>query len=167
MRSSRGLTAADRQPASEPAVSPVVGVVVLVVVTVLLAGALAVAMSAVPSEADPPTATFGVSVDANADQFVFEHRGGDAVDVASLSVEVTVDGEALRYQPPVPFFSAQGFESGPTGPFNPSGSTEWSAGAHAGFSLAGTNAPRIEPGDRVTVAFVVDGHRIAELVATA
>ncbi|WP_237560590.1 type IV pilin N-terminal domain-containing protein [Halostella litorea] len=147
-------------------VAPVVGVALLLVCTVVLGGA--VALAAVERPADPPpTAAFALSADADADRIAVTHRGGDAVDVTDLRVRVEVEGEPLDRQPPVPFFAARGFRSGPTGPFNPSGGTVWRTGAEASLAVASTNAPGIDPGDEVSVRLSVRGKTVATLSATA
>ena len=145
-------------------VAPVVGVTVLVLITVVLA-ALVGGMAFGSDLEDPP----GVAITAEADYSAgtgqthveFTHVAGDALDAEDLDVRVSLDGEALDYQPPVPFFSATGFESGPTGPFN-SGSSDarWSAGERAGFTIAGSNDPVPSPGEEITVRILVDGYSI-------
>lgn len=85
----------------------------------------------------------------------------------SLAVRISVDGESLAHQPPVPFFSASGFRPGPTGPFNAAADPRWTVGETATLKLAGTNDPTIEPGATVTVR-VFDGDTpVAALEATA
>jgi len=159
-------TADSRQRAGRSrGVAPVVGVALLVVCTVALGGAVALAADR-PSD-PPPTAAFALSADAAADRITVTHRGGDAVDVRDLTVRVTVDGEPIARQPPVPFFSAGGFHSGPTGPFNPAGGTTWRAGETASFRVATTNDPPIAPGDDVAVRLSVRGTTVATLAATA
>lgn len=102
------------------AVSPVVGVVLLTAVTV----AASVAVGAAALSYAPPSPAPTVAVDATADpggRVVLVHRGGDPLVVADLRIRVTVDGEPLRFQPPVPFVGARGFRGAPTGPFNRAG----------------------------------------------
>lgn len=135
---------------TERAVTPVVGIALLLVVTAVLAGTLVLAVDRAPSE-PPPSAAFDATADAGTDRIAVTHLSGDAVDTRSVEIEVTVDGTPLARQPPVPFFAADGFRSGPTGPFNPAGGTTWRAGTTASFRLATTNAPRIDPGDRIRI----------------
>lgn len=145
--------------------SPGVAVVLLALVTVLAAAAVGAAIGEPP---DPtPVADLRLSVDASADRLTIRHAAGDALDVADLEVRVSVAGEPLAHQPPVPFFAARGFASGPTGPFNPAGGTTWRAGQTATLGLAGTNAPLPDEGDRVTVTVSTDTAALAELEATA
>ncbi len=153
---------------SDRAVSPVVGVVLVVALTVVLASGVAVAFAVGVAPREPaPSARVALSVDAGTDALVLEHRGGDALDVASLRVVVTVDGTRLRHQPPVPFFAATGFEPGPTGPFNREYDGTWTAGTTASVALASTNDPGIAPGDRVVVAVYAHDALVARASATA
>ena len=92
-----------------------------------------------------------------------DDEGGDPIDVSDVRLSVRVDGEALSEQPPVPFFSASGFEPGPTGAFNSASDGVFEPGERARLSLAATNAPHFDPGDRVTVRI----HRADTTVATA
>lgn len=150
------------------AVSPVLGGVLLVAITVVLAGVVVLTVGSFgPGQGQPPVVTVELSADAAEDRITLEHTGGDPINTSELSLQVTVDGEALDHQPPVPFFSASGFASGPTGPFNPSGSTDWTVGEAGSFQIASTNAPTIEPGDTVAVKLVVDGHTVAAPETTA
>jgi flagellin-like protein len=150
--SSRGLT-------------PVVGVVCLIAITVGLAVTVGATASIEPP-AEPTIAAFELSADPNGELRV-THLGGDAIDPEELSLHVEVGGEPLDEQPPVPFFSARGFESAPTGAFNSASTTQWRTGQTASLRLAGTNRPAIEAGDTVTVRLAVEGSEIARLEATA
>lgn len=149
------------------ATSPVIGVALLVALTVLAATAVGTAAVAFDPPTDTPVASFSLSVGAASDTLELRHRGGDTVDVASLRLRVRVDGDPLTHQPPVPFFAATGFESGPRGPFNSAASSSWSAGERATFRLAGTNAPLPDSGDQVSVQLVSDGRSIATVQAVA
>lgn len=136
--------------------------------TVALVVSLAVAGVAVGLLPDPaPVAAFALQADAGTDRVTLVHRGGDAVDVYDLDLRVRVSGRPLRHQPPTPFFAARGFRSGPTGPLNPETDRRWTAGERARLGLASTNAPPIDPGDRVTVTLRLDGRRVARVVARA
>ncbi len=150
---------------SDRAVSPVVGVVCLVAVTVALAVGVG-ASTQVTTPPEPTTASFDATVEGTGEVTV-RHRGGDSIDPANLDVHVRIDGEPLDRQPPVPFFSARGFESGPTGPFNSARSERWRAGETASFRVAGTNDPSIRPGDTVAIRISVDGHDVARIETTA
>lgn len=174
----RGRPGSDRRPRSDPesgsgsrrALAPV-GAVLLLAVAVALAGAVgAAALSVRPPEPPPRAAlsaeaTPGTAVDPGGEVTVV-HRGGDALAVDRLRVRVRVDGEPIARQPPVPFFSARGFESGPTGPFNRGWRGPWTAGTAATLELAGTNTP-IEAGSAVEVRIYADGALVAALETRA
>jgi len=152
---------------SARAVSPVLGAVSLLVATAVLAGAVGTVALGTTLPTDRPTAVVDLRVDADADRLTLVHRAGEALDVRKLSVRVRVDGAPLDRQPPVPFFSARGFVSGPTGPFNAADDPRWSVGERASLRIAGTNEPTIAPGERVSVDLVVDGAIVAEASAMA
>lgn len=136
------------------AVSPVVGVVTLVGITVLLSVTL-LGTAAMDLSQPGPTASLAVSVDAATDRIELSHRGGNELAVAEMEIHVTVDGEPLRYQPPVPFFAADGFESGPVGAFNSASTDTLRAGERTSFAVATTNAPAIHQGSTVSVRVTV------------
>ena len=141
--------------------APVAGVL-LIAITVLLAGGVAAAALDGPSE---PAPTAVLSLSATGDRITVEHRRGDPIDVADVTVRVRVDGEPLDHQPPVPFFSATGFHPGPTGPFNAASDDVWRVGERATFRVAGTNDPTLAPGRTVTVVIASDGMPVARLEA--
>jgi len=107
-----------------------------------------------------PAPTAAVDLTVEGDTLRFTHESGDPLDVRALSVRIAVDGEPLDEQPPVPFFSASGFEPGPTGPFNTASDSEWSVGETASLTVAETNSPRIEPGSTVSVRLTTDGKTV-------
>ncbi|MGM0591113.1 MAG: type IV pilin [Halobacteriota archaeon] len=145
---------------------PVVGVALTLVVTVVLAATVGgVALETATNE-EPVTHT-ALSLSVTGDRIVLVHRGGGTLDVRTLRLRVRVDGVPLDHQPPVPFFSATGFRSGPTGPFNPAADPHWSAGETATVHLAETNAPGVAPGDGVLVTVYTGDTRVASLSATA
>ena len=137
-----------------------VGVACAVVVGTAVA---AVGLGALPAA----PAVAGATLAVDGDRLVLTHRAGEPVDVRRLDVVVRVDGDPLRHQPPIPFFSAQGFRPGPTGPFNAAADPTWEVGERASVRLASTNHPRIYAGARVTVTLRYDGRRLATLTATA
>lgn len=149
------------------AVSSALGCVLLVAATVGLAAAVGVGATAFAPADPPPTAALDLTVDAGADAVTLVHEAGDPLAVGSLTVRVSVAGDPLRHQPPVPFVGARGFRGAPGGPFNAAGDGEWAAGEAATLRLAGTNAPRPEPGDRVRVRIYADGRAVADVTATA
>ena len=145
-------------------VAPVLGVVLLVALTVVTAAAVGtVVVVDVPD--GTTTATFGLEATADGEVRVL-HRGGDTVDPGALRVRIHIDGDPLAEQPPVPFFSARGFESGPTGPFNSAYSGAWTAGQAASLRVASTNEPTPRAGATVEVRLYVDGRQMADLETT-
>lgn len=145
------------------AVTPVVGVVLLAAVTVLAAVAIG---AAVPAPPDEPVQV-ALSLSADGSRLTLTHRGGDELSPGALRVVIAVEGERLASQPPVPFFAARGFVSGPTGPFNRGYDGAWRAGETASLRVASTNDPVPESGDQVRVRVSVDGAPVADLHATA
>lgn len=148
------------------ALSPVIGVVTLVAVTLLLSVTL-LGTTAVELSEPAPNAALSVSVDAGADRIELSHRGGDDLDVTELTVHITVDGEALRYQPPVPFFASRGFRSGPEGAFNSASPNTFRPGQETSFEVATTNTPEIHSGSTVSVRITVDDNVLFEGETTA
>ena len=147
------------------AVSSVVGTVVLLGVVVV--GATAV-FAAVPAgePATVPTARLDLTAEAGPDRVALTHEGGDTLAVGALNLTVRVGGEPVAHQPPVPFFAATGFESGPTGPFNSAHDGRWRAGGTAAVVLASTNT-QLDPGDSVSVTVRTDTGVVARLETTA
>jgi hypothetical protein len=139
-----------------------VAVVLLVGLAVLLAAGVGAALTQSTLPAEPRyTSVEGV---ASADGTIqVTHAGGAPVDVRRLDVTVTVDGTPLRYQPPVPFFSARGFYSGPRGPFNSAADPAWTTGEPAAFRVAGTNDPGVTPGSEVVVRLAIEERPVATL----
>lgn len=110
----------------------------------------------------PPTQPVSVSATAAANgTIILTHQGGPQLDVRQVTLTVVVAGQSLTHQPPIPFFAATGFHGGPTGPFNSAADPVWTIGETAGFAIAGTNAPQLEPGDRVVIRVYRDGALIA------
>lgn len=149
---------------ADRALSPVVGVVCLLAVTVILAAVVGASVTVEPPST-PNAASFEAAADPSG-EVTITHRSGDTIDPETIDLRVRVNGEPLERQPPVPFFSARGFESAPTGPFNSATARSWRAGETASFTIAGTNHPRIRPGDAVTVEIFADDHRVARLETT-
>lgn len=147
------------------ATTSVLGTALLVGLTVVLAATVVATVGSFTLASSTPSAAFDLSVEG--DRIELTHVGGDPLEVDSLSLTVAVEGEELDEQPPVPFFSADGFASGPTGPINPASEPEWTPGETVSFQVASTNEPPIEPGDRVTVTVAVDGQRLVTLEDTA
>jgi len=146
--------------------STVAGTCLLVALTVLLAASVGAVTLGSDMRSEPTTLRVSASVDATADRIALTHEGGDAVDPASLGLRVKIDGTPLDHQPPVPFFAAKGFVSGPTGPFNSATDGEWTAGETGSIRLASTNAPTLRAGDSVELT-VLEGEDVLATVETA
>ena len=91
------------------------------------------------------------SLAATGDTLTVTYERGPTLDVSALRLRITVDGDPLAFQPPLPFFAARGFRSGPTGPFNVAGDGAWSACETATLAVAETNDPELDSGRTVTV----------------
>jgi flagellin-like protein len=146
----------------ERATSSVVGVVLLVAITVIGAATVGVAVESTPTES-PELASFELVADAETNSIAITHRGGESLDLAETALHVDIDGRSLETDPPVPFFAAEGFVSGPSGPFNTASPDTWRSGETGRVQIASTNDPQITPNSTVTVQIVTDGTVIAEL----
>ena len=171
-----------RDPNGVRASAPV-GVVLLVGLAVALStgvGAAALGSGVLGTDGfdaeSPDSSEFGVGSTASASlsasatgegRIQLRHEGGDTLDVRELRLRVRVDGEELARQPPVPFFSAEGFKSGPTGPFNPAAEPTWRAGESVSLEVAGTNEPTVDDGSLVEIEVYVGGTPVAKLETTA
>ncbi|MFC3957695.1 type IV pilin N-terminal domain-containing protein [Halovivax cerinus] len=152
---------------SDRSVAPIVGLLALLSVTVLLGAVVAIGVGSFDVGGEPSSIVVSVSAESETNRIVLTHRYGEPISVSEVDVEVSIDGEPLATQPPVPFFQADGFRGGPTGPFNERADPRWEVGERAGFAIAATNAPTIGPGDEVVVTIVVDGDPIARASTTA
>ena len=142
--------------------STTVAVVVLCGVTVILGATVAGGLTGLSERAEPtPRAAVSLSVDD--ETLTLTHNHGDPLDMRALRMVVSVDGEPLDHQPPLPFFSAAGFHPGPTGAFNSAGDATLRVGETAMFRVADTNDPTIEPGRTVSVTITADGRPVASL----
>ena len=139
----------------------------LLALTVALGAVVAVGLGSIGVDDPPPAARLDLTVDADTGTIEIRHEGGDALSVEDLSVTISVEGEPLDHQPPVPFFAAPGFTGGPEGPFNEAADPTWRVGEAASVRVAATNAPTIDPGDAVTVTVAVESGVIATLEAMA
>jgi flagellin-like protein len=151
---------------SDRAVSPVIAVVLLIAITVVAAAALGVTVFGIFSVESPPRATFTLSADSTTQTITLTHRGGAPVDPASLRLRIAVDGEPIAHQPPIPFFAAEGFMSGPTGPFNIADEGKWIAGQSASVQLASTNT-QFQAGSVISIRLYVDNYLLITLETRA
>jgi len=145
------------------AIAPIGTILLVAIAVILAAGVGAATFGGAPLQEPAPTASLSLSADG--DELTIRHLGGDSLDADELRLKVTVDGDSLAHQPPVPFFSSTGFRPGPTGAFNVAGDTTLSPGETASFRIAGTNSPLPSAGDSVEVTVYSDSYRIAKLTA--
>ena len=160
VRAPPSLDAASRRRAYAP-----VAAVLLVALVVLLAAGVGATALAVERPDPPPRAAFAVDADGSG-RIAVTHLAGDRLPPEAVSLRVRVDGEPIAHQPPVPFFAARGFESGPTGPFNSAWTGPWAPGVTGTVRLAGTNTP-LEAGSVVEVRIAVEGSLIAAVEVRA
>lgn len=164
---------------SSRASASVIGIVLLLLVGVALGSVVAAGAEAVaaatgepviangassPSASEPGTIALSLRLDG--ETVVLTHERGDPLHLEDVRVVVAVDGEQLRYQPPVPFFAATGFRGGPTGPFNLASDGVWSAGETGSFRVAGTNDPQLRAGRTVSVTLYVESTRVSRVRGT-
>ena len=154
--------------------APVVGVVVLLAVGIALGGVVAAGAETVatatgtdlgdgtPSEAE----SIAVSLELDDDTIAVTHEAGPDLRVSRVRLVVAVGGTPLDHQPPVPFFAAQGFRAGPTGPFNVASDGVWAAGETGSMRVASTNSPDLEAGRTVSVAVYLNDEQVAEVRGT-
>ncbi|MFC5971509.1 type IV pilin [Halomarina salina] len=161
------MPVSDRAVRDGRALAPVAGVLLLAVTVVVAGVTVAAVVSGVgATDLSPPTTTATTcSADASG-RLALTHRGGDPLDPTTLRLRVSVDGDPLAHQPPVPFFSARGFESGPTGPFNRGWRGRWTTGETASLTLAGTNTG-LDAGAAVRLRLWSDDLLVADCTATA
>ncbi|WP_311170759.1 type IV pilin [Halobellus ordinarius] len=155
------------------AAAPAIGVVVLLLVGVTLGSAVAAGAEAVAeaTETDQiggggpadPDGMVALSLRLDGDEVALTHEAGPTLRMDDVRLVVKINGERLDHQPPVPFFAAEGFRGGPTGPFNVASDGRWSAGESGAFRIAATNDPTLSPGDVVSVAVYADGRRVGQV----
>jgi hypothetical protein len=154
--------------------APVVGVVVILAVGLALGGAVAAGAEAVATATgqelgdgtDAP-ASIAVSLSVDGDTIAVTHQAGPTLDASRVRLRIAIDGTPLAHQPPVPFFAAEGFRAGPTGPFNVASDGPWRPGETGAVRVAGTNHPEVEPGRTVSVTIYVGDERVATVRGTA
>jgi Protein of unknown function (DUF1628). len=137
--------------------------VLLTGVVVGLSGVVATGAFSLADTLDPAPPSASLSGSISGDRITLVHRGGDPISLRELRIRVEIDGTPLVHEPPVPFFAAEGFCSGPTGPFNRASSDVWRPGERGSFRIATTNEPYPESGDAVEIYLVIHGHLIATI----
>lgn len=144
--------------------APAVAVPLLVGVTVVLAAVIATTAFGLASVDNPGThVVLEASVSADG-EIVLVHERGPPIDVSTVDVRISIDGEPLAHQPPVPYLGgATGFRGLPTGPFNGAADPLWEPGEDARLTVAGSNDPDVVPGATVVVRVVRDDLPIAHV----
>jgi hypothetical protein len=136
----------------------------LVAVTVVAAAGVRAFLPSLPGDSPEPR---GVAAEATSDGTVaLTLLAGPRVNPGPLDVRVEVEGEPLARQPPVPFFSASGFHSGPTGAFNAASDDDWTVGETVTFRNAATNEPVPAVGDTVRVELRARGQLLGAAETT-
>lgn len=148
------------------ATSSVVGIVLLVAITVIGAATVGLALDS-PTTEQPALASFELVADGESDTLSITHRGGEPLDLTETELQIEIDGQPLASNPPIPFFAAEGFVSGPSGPFNSASPNRWRSGETGRVEIADTNDPQLTPGATVTVRIITDGTEVAKLTETA
>ena len=151
------------------ALSPVVGLTLLIGITVTLGTVVGLGTVGLVDTAESPDSPVRVSgsVSAQTGTITLRHEAGPPIDVRELTLRIDIDGQPLEHQPPIPFFSATGFRSETSGPFNPSADPRWTVGERTSLRLAGTNSPSIKDGSAVTVRIDRHGQPLIRLELVA
>lgn len=150
--------------------STVLGALLLTALTLVLAAVAGVAVvdSTTPAEAPRPIVlSASALVDDGTVVVAIVHQGGPGLDVHEIEVRISVGGDRLDEQPPVPFYSAPGYASFPSGPFNPVADPRWEVGERASLTITGENAASIEEGATVRIEIYRDGLRVGTVETPA
>ncbi|XVH30316.1 type IV pilin [Haloferacaceae archaeon DSL9] len=152
---------------SSRGLSPLVGGVVLLVVVVGLGVTVAAFTLELGGGLDPAVVhPQPIELTATENVLTLVHRGDEPIDVRRLRLRIEIDGSPLAHDPPVPFFSATGYNAGPTGAFNAETDPLWRPGEATSLRIATTNDPYPERGDTVTVRLFFDGRPISAAETT-
>ena len=146
------------------AVAPVIGIVLLIVVSIVCAGVIVLFVTDIADLRSTPTVVIDGTVDTSENNITLVHTSGDDIPVDYLDLRITIDGVPMKYQPPVPFDSATGFSTGPSGPLHAWGDDTWSPQQESVIHLAGSNEPLPDPDSTVEVSITYDDRPIAEIV---
>ena len=150
------------------AVSPVFGTLLLTVLAVALAAVAGViATDYVPDSEPPAPVELSASANVTSGRLVVVHESGPALDVRRIDVRIAVDDAPLARQPDVPFYSASGFASFPSGPFNPVADPRWERGEWASLELTGPNAAPLVEGATVRIELYRDEVPVARAETVA
>lgn len=76
-----------RMQKTDDAVSPVVGVMLMLVVTIIIAAVVSAFAGGIGGDTkSTPQASFGVEVDLSNNATIFDHRGGDTLDLNEIAI---------------------------------------------------------------------------------
>ncbi len=152
-------------------IAPIVATACLLVIVVAIGAIAGGAILGIGSQAltaTPQQAVITAEADADTGEIELRHEQGAPLDVDRLQVRILVDGQPLAEQPPVPFFSAAGFRSGPEGPFNPAADQRWGVGERASLQVAQTtNNPSLTPGAHIKIELYLDSQQLTTATARA
>lgn len=144
------------------AVSTALGVLLLTAVTLVIAGAVGAFALEMAVGVDPVAPhQLSASVNATYGRISLIHESGPTIDVREIEIKILVDGIALLHQPPVPYYSADGFHRFPKGPFNPMADPRWEMGEMARVTATGGTRDTITHGSLVRVGLYQNGMWIA------
>lgn len=141
--------------AADRAVSEVLGVVFMVGITVIIAaivGVFALGLSQQAAQAEPPVAIGLESVDANADEVVLEHDGGERLSFSEITIKVRADGSTVTF--PASTGASTSWEPGATITVNTSNQTVLLDGT--GVYSSADGSVDFQTGDTVTVTVIDD-----------
>ena len=144
-----------------------VAVVLVVACTIGLSVGVVALSGSIGSPSAPPQVILTGAADTSTGVITIAHDGGEELDVDSLALVVTIDGDELVHQPPVPFFSSDGFAPGPTGAFNVASDRTLTAGETASFELAASNEPQLESNSVVRIRVIYEDAMLLTIEFTA
>ncbi len=139
----------------------IVGVAAMLTATVVLAGAVAATGSSLhvlPTNSCSVTGAgvsspdaVALSVQLRGPRIQLTHEAGPKVNVSTVRMMILINRTPLQFQPPIPYFAARGFRSGPFGPFNSASDGMWEPGETASLEIAQTNTPHPVVGATLSV----------------
>jgi FlaG/FlaF family flagellin (archaellin) len=136
---------------TERAVSTIPAIVLLTLLTIALGVGIAATSQQVHAAGHDPCQATPIAVGFTVDGPVLRvtHLAGPPLSLDNATTTITVDGDPLRHQPPLPFFAARGFQAAPTGAFNSGSDGTFSVGEDASMQIAQTNHPWPDRGSAV------------------
>ncbi|WP_330630771.1 type IV pilin N-terminal domain-containing protein [Halocatena halophila] len=136
--------------------SSVLGVILCLATVLVLVSIASIAFLAYePTTPTGSSVAIVATIDPTEQTIALTHHSGRPLEPERLRLRISVNGVPIDHQPPIPFFAAKGFVSGPTGPFNAAYRGRWHAGTTATIGLASTNT-RIRAGDQITIRLFED-----------